>query len=200
MPGTNSFSEVSYTLTDLLVARYDFNAGTYGNPVALSNGQMAEIEVEADNDQLRGYGAKTRLLSVNVGAKVVIGQGGIDIAALVIMAGVSTQTSGTTPNRVRTVDFSAGGAGMPYFGMIGVAATDDGGYAVIGLQAVKLNSFPKFTLDGKENKFNVSETEGYAVPVGGYLQRIKGLETRSDWTAPTSGANFLAFFSTPAKG
>ena len=198
MPGINSFGEVSYTLTDLLVARFDFNAGTYGNPVALSNGQMAEIEVEADNDQLRGYGQKTRLLSVNVGAKVMIGQGGIDIAALVIMAGVSTQTSGTTPNRVRTVDFSAGGAGLPYFGMIGVAATDDGGYAAVGLKAVKLNSFPKFTLDGKENKFNMSETEGYAVPVSSRLHRIKFFETASDWTAPTTGANFLAFFSTPA--
>ena len=127
MPGTHSFGEVSYTLTDLLVARYDFTAGTYGTPVALADGQMLKIEHEADNDQLRGYGQKTRLLTVTVGAKITLGQGGVDMAAMVIIAGVSTATSGTAPNRVRSVDFPAGGAGLPYWGVIGVAATDDGG-------------------------------------------------------------------------
>lgn len=198
MPGTHSFGEISYTLTDLLVARYDFTAGTYGTPVALADGQMMAVEPEADTDQLRGYGQKTRVLSVPVGAKITLGQGGVDIAALVVIAGVSTQTSGTTPNRVRTVDMTAGGSGLPYFGVIGVAATDDGGYAVIGLQAVKLDAFPKFTISGTENKFNLSETTGYAVPVSSKLQRIKFFESAAGWTAPASGANFAAFFSTPA--
>jgi hypothetical protein len=195
MPGTHSFGEVSYTLTDLLVARYDFTAGTYGTPVALADGQMLKIEHEADNDQLRGYGQKTRLLTVTVGAKITLGQGGVDMAAMVIIAGVSTATSGTAPNRVRSVDFPAGGAGLPYWGVIGVAATDDGGYAVVGLQACKLNSQPVFTLDGNENKFNLSETEGYAVPVNSKLTRIKFYETASTFTAPTSGATFLAHFT-----
>lgn len=198
MPGTHSFGEISYTLTDLLVARYDFTAGTYGTPVALADGQMMAVEPEADTDQLRGYGQKTRVLSVPVGAKITLGQGGVDIAALVVIAGVSTQTSGTTPNRVRTVDMTAGGSGLPYFGVIGVVATDDGGYAVIGLQAVKLDTFPKFTISGTENKFNLSETAGYAVPVSSKLQRIKFFESAAGWTAPASGANFAAFFSTPA--
>ena len=95
---------------------------------------------------------------------------------------------------VRTFAARRGVSGT-YTGVIGVAATDDGGYAVVGLQACKLNSQPVFTLDGNENKFNLSETEGYAVPVNSKLTRIKFYETASTFTAPTSGANFLAHFT-----
>jgi hypothetical protein len=166
---------------------------------SLAVGQTVEIEPEADNDQLRGYGVKTALLSVIVGAKTKIGMGGVDISVLAILAGVSNYTSGLTPNQKRRTRFGAGGGGLPYFGLIGVTATDDGGYMALGLQCNKLNTFPKYTLDGKENKFNLSETEAYAVPVNissvAYLMTGRTFETPGDWTAPTDAASFLAFFT-----
>lgn len=199
MPGTSEFGEISYTLTDCLISPYNKVANTFGAVTSLAVGQTVEIEPEADNDQLRGYGVKSALLSVIVGAKLKVGMGGVDISALAAMAGVSNYTSGLTPNQKRRTRFGAGGGGLPYFGLIGVTATDDGGYMACGLQACKLNTYPKYTLDGKENKFNMSETEGYAIPIniGGvaYLMTGRTFETPGDWTAPTDAASFLAFFS-----
>lgn len=199
MPGSTEFAEISYTLTDCIVAAYNKTANTYGVPAALANGQIVEIEAEADNDQLRGYGKKTALLSVAVGAKIKVGAGGVDSNVVAIWSGSTNATSGTTPNQVRTMKFPAGGAGLPYWGIIGTAATDDGGLKIIGLQCCKLDTHPKYTLDGKENKFNVSETDGYAIPIDissvSYLMVVKDVETASAWVAPLVGANFLNFFT-----
>lgn len=199
MPGTREFAELSYTLTDCIVAAYNKTANSYSTPIALADGQMIEIEAEADTDQLRSYGKKKALLTVTIGAKIKVGAGGVDFDAFAVMTGMSNYTSGLTPNQKRTTRVSAGGAGLPYFGVIGVSATDDGGLAAVGLQCCKLNAFPKFMLDGNENKFNMSETEGYAVPVAvsgnDELMQIETYELAANWTAPNSGANFLTFFS-----
>lgn len=199
MPGTPEFAEISYVLTDVLVAAYNKTANTYSVPASLANGQTVTIEPEADNDKLRGYGAYTAGLSVVTGAKVTVGYGGVDMSIMAIMAGVNNSTSGSAPNQHRTTRWAAGGGGLPYFGLIGTAATDDGGILVVGCQAVKLDTFPTYTLDGKENKFNINETNGYAFPVAvsgtSYVMVTKMIESASGWVAPTSGANFLAFFT-----
>lgn len=199
MPGVPEFAEISYVLTDCIVAAYNKPANTYSTPEALANGQKVVIEPEADNDKLRGYGAYTAGLSVVTGAKVTVGYGGVDINVMSIMAGMSDTSSGTAPNRVRVNRWAAGGSGLPYFGLIGTAATDDGGLLVVGCQAVKLNTFPTYTLDGSENKFNVNETDGYAFPVAisgtSYVMVTRLIETASTWVAPTTGATFLSFFT-----
>jgi hypothetical protein len=199
MPGSPEFAEISYVLTDCIVAAYNKFANTYSTPAALANGQKVVIEAEADNDKLRGYGAYTAGLSVITGAKVVMGYGGVDVSIMTIIAGVSDSSSGSTPNRVRRNLWAAGGAGLPYFGLIGTAATDDGGLLVVGCQAVKLNTFPTYTLDGSENKFNINETDGYAFPVAisgtSYVMVARLIETASTWVAPTTGGAFLSFFT-----
>lgn len=198
MPGTHSFAEIGYSLTDLIVAKYSKTEDLYETPIALADGQTMDVDPENDTDQLRGYGVKTALLSINVGAKITLGQGGMHTQALQAITGAVTNTSGTTPNRVVTINFPAGGAGLPYWGAIGVMATDDGGLIVVGLRAIKLDKYPKITLDGKENKFNVPESDGYAIPISSLCIREKRYETASDWTAPTTGADFKAFFTTPS--
>lgn len=199
MPGTSEFAEISYTLTDCIVAAYNKTANTYGVPAALANGQLVEIEPEADNDEMRGYGKKTALLSVVTSAKIKISAGGVDSNVIAILNGSTNATSGTTPNQVRTMKFPAGGAGLPYFGLIGTAATDDGGLKIVGLQCCKMDTHVKYTVDGKENKFNVSETDGKAIPIDissvSYLLVTKDVETASAWVAPLVGANFLNFFT-----
>ena len=200
MPGTFQFAEVSYTLTDCIVAAYNKTANTYSTVDSLASGHMVDIEFESDNDTLAGYGVNTALLSVVKGANLTFGAGGMDMSVMAIVSGWSNTTSGTTPNQVRKTRLVAGGAGLPYFGLIGVAATDDGGRAVVGLRCCKLDTWPKFTMDGKENKFNVSETSGKAIPVAIStildVGSVKFYETTSDWTAPTDAAGFLAFFLT----
>jgi len=199
VPGTREFAEIAYTLTDCIVAAYSKTLNSYSTPIALADGQMIEIEPEADNDKLPSYGVTGALLSVLRGAKVKLGAGGVDFDAFAAMTGMSNYTSGLTPNQKRTTRVRAGGSGLPYFGVIGVAPTDDGGLEAVGLQCVKLDAFPKFTLDGKANKFNMSETDGYAIPIAVAsvleLIQIESYEQASMWTAPATGANFLAFFT-----
>lgn len=192
---SREFGEVAYTLSNLIVATYNYDANTYGTPATVADGQMLVSEPEADNDKLRGYGKYTRGLSVVIGAKVRTKFGGVDFSILPIIIGSTNSTSGSDPNFVRTTDIAAGGAGLPYFGVIGTAPTDDGGLAVIGLQAVKLDTVPSWTMDGERNKFNLSEAMGYAFPISNRLQRVRTYKTASDFVAPTSGANFLAFFA-----
>lgn len=199
MPGTREFGEVQYTLTDVIVAAYDKSADTYGTPAALAGGQIVDVEPEADTDELRAWGYIEEVLAVNIAAKVSFGAGGVDRSVLAIVNGVANATSGSGDTQHATTRFVAGGAGMPYFGLIGVGATTDGGVAVVGLPAVKLNSFMKFMLDGKENKFNTSEVEGRAIPIllgaNAQLMVVKSIRTVAAWVAPTSGANFKAFFA-----
>lgn len=199
MPGSIEFSENSYTLVDVIVAAYNKTANTYGTPAALAQGQIVEVEPQADNDQLRGYGVITALLSVITSAKIKVGAGGVDSNVMAILGGITNATSGSGSNQVRVQKWNAGGSGLPYFGMIGVAATDDGGYKIIGLQCCKLDAFPKYTLDGKENKFNLSETDGMAIPVAistvSQLIIARDVQAASDWVAPLVGANFLTYFT-----
>ena len=195
MPGTKQFAYVSYTLTDCLVARYDIVANTYSNPQYLYSGQTVVVEPEADNDELRGYGVKTALLSVITGGKISVGAGGIDFNALQEMCGSSNATSGSAPSQFRHTTFSAGGGGLPYFGLIGLAATDDGGYDMIGVPCAKLDTFPKISADGKENKFNMSETSGKFIPISGTAFYIKGFQASSGWVAPITGTQFKALFT-----
>lgn len=198
MPGTSEFAEIAYTLSDCIVASYNPTANTYGTPAALAHGQMVEVEPEADQDKLRSYGAYARGLSVMIGAKLKVKHGGIDFNVLAIWTGMSNYTSGLTPNQVRTSDVDAGGAGMGRFGLIGVAETDDGGRIAVGLRNCLLDAFPKWTLDGESNKFFIGDMSGYAFAVSGLLIRAKTYETASGWTAPTTGADFLSFFTSPA--
>lgn len=199
MPGTRESNEVVYTLTDIVVAAYDKVADTYGTPAAVAGGQMVMSEPEADNDQLRSYGYVDELLSVVIGSKVTLGFGGVDRSVLAILSGVSNSTSGSGNTEHATSRYSAGGSGLPYFGMIGVGATTDGGVCVVGLPCAKLNQHPTFTLDGKENKFLLNEVEGYAVPISvsnvPQIMVVKAIRTAAAWVAPASGANFKSFFA-----
>jgi hypothetical protein len=196
-----AFAEVSYTLSKLAVAAYNITANTYGTPATLALGQEMDVDSEADNDKLASYGRNIRLLSVIKGGVIKLGTGGISFAGLVIVAGITSAESGSTPNQARKATFPAGGAGLPYFGAIGESPTDDGGIEVVGLQACKLDKYPSRKYDGKTNKFNMTDTDGSFVPVDiagvAVAMVIRTYETASDWTTPTTGPGFLAFFTSP---
>jgi hypothetical protein len=200
MPGTHDFGEVAYTLTDLLVAAYDPVADTYSTPISVADGQMLTSEPESDNDKMRGYGKITRLLSVPIGTKISIKAGGLDYDALAAIAGVTNVVSGTVGSYIRRSLFPAGGRGLPYFGVIGVAATDDEGVAVIGHRMVKLDVLPKIDFNGETNKFIVYETAGYSAIPSAYtdLFVMKTYEDSTDFTAPTTGGNFKTWFAAEA--
>jgi hypothetical protein len=185
------------------VFSYNITTDTYGTPAGWAGGQMFMAEPEADNDQLREYSVKTRLLSVTVGSKGKVKGGGLDFSSVNILCGSPFGEYYSEPNRTRIMDDVAGGAGLPYFGALAVSATDDGGIYVQGLRCMKLNVLPAITHDGEQNKFSISEVEAYAIPrptlIGAstlqVLRRHKVFEREANWTAPASGAAFKSFFT-----
>lgn len=199
MPGTFEFGEKIYTLTDIFASRYDITGNTYNVVQTCAAAQQIKVEAEADNDKLSGSGAYLALLSVIRGAKVNFGQGAIDRSVFTEITGASNATSNSAPSQIARMRLQAGGSGLPYFGIIGTGPTDDGGLFAVGLQCVKLDTFPAFTLDGKTNKFNMAETGGYAVAVlvsgSNDLIHTKVYQLASSFVAPASAANFLAFFT-----
>jgi hypothetical protein len=201
--GAQEFGEVIYLCTNIIVASYNSVTDTFGTPISLAVGQMLTVEPEADTDQLRTYGVVGDVLSVPTGAKITLGAGAIDRDALGAIGGAANYTSGLTPNRVVTTDWKMGEDGeLPYFGAIGTARGTNGVLVAVGIQKAKLNVQPKYTLDGKENKFNLLEIEGYAAPVERSNiwmgVRTKTYETASDFTAPADATAFKAFFTSPA--
>ena len=194
MTGTPEFGELSYTLTDLLIAQLNAD-DTNDSPISVANGQMYVSEPEHDTDKLRGYGQYTAGLSVPIGSKVNFKMGGVDYSVLEAMGAVTISGSGTTPNQVNTIDVPAGGAGLGYFSVIGKVAATNGAIAVIGHRKVLLDVVPKITADGEANKFNISEAAGYSFPMSDKLFRVKTFETASDFVTPADGTAFAAFFS-----
>lgn len=190
------FGEVLYSLNEVLVVSYDIVADTYGTPAGLEGDQEFEVDPQTDTDTLRDSGKMVRKLAITVGANIKIAAGGFDWNVLAILFDAATSTSGGTPNQVRTITYP--NKSLPYFGAMGVAETDDGGVAVVGLRCAKLQKRAKYMFDGKTNKFMINDDlNGEALFVGDVLEEVKGYETKADWTAakPTDGAGFKAFFS-----
>ena len=119
----------------------------------------------------------------------------IDLDAYTVLCGVTPNETGLSGNRIKTIDFTAGGRGLGYFGAIGVLATDDDGLCVVGHEAILLDNIPALTADGEKNSFNLSEANGYSFPQT-VLRRVKVYEDATDWTAPIDGTAFKAFFTT----
>lgn len=197
MAGERQFGELAYTLKSLIVASYNPVTDTYGTPEVVADGQLIVGEPESDTDKLRGYGVYTAGLSVAIGAKVSFKAGGIDFSALQIITGITNSVSGASGSQIRRAKFTAGGNGLPYFGVIGVGAIDGGGVAVIGFPKVMLDMYPKYELNGETNKFNIWETAGYAfTPQGStFFYVLEQHETSATWEAPADGTEFKAFMT-----
>jgi hypothetical protein len=172
------FADVVYTLTNLVVARLKADLTYDVVSRALGLGNQLSFSVKADNDQLRSYGMVARLLTILTNAEGMLSAGAVEADVLWILTGHNTTSSGSAPNRVGTVDVLAGGSGLPYFGVVGAFASEDGANALIGLRRAMLDTFPEWTVE--ENKFRVAETKFTAIPIdttSRKLHRIKRNET-----------------------
>ncbi len=187
-----SYGDVIYNITAMYVAALQAD-NTYGTPALVEYGQEFPIDYEADNDDLSGYGMTVELLSVIRKGTATFKNGSFNIASKTIITGTSESTSGTTPNQIGTTDFQAGGAGLPYFGLV-VAGASTLGNIVAGYPKCKLETIPKFNI--MENKFVIGEAKiGMIAPSTTIrkFQRIKRYETI---TAPPSDASgFDTFFT-----
>lgn len=178
-----------YTITGIRVARWD---GTnYGTVVSLAEGQNLQFEPQADTDDKKSYGAVTRLLTVFTHVTFTIGIGLIQADALWAMTGLAQSLSGSGATASQRLGFDTGGAGLPYFGVIGNFASDDLGDVVVGLPRCKLDAIPALSSD--QNQFILPESGGRGIVNSLSSTPNRGLFIDQNKVATTI-ADFDAFF------
>lgn len=155
---TRGFSEVVFTLVDVRIAAYNILADTFGTAIVVPEPQTYEVTPEADNDSIKATGKLTHLLSVLTHVSFKMSTAGIPFEALAIMSGASTNSSPTTQ---KTSKQSAGGAGMPYFGIVGKLVGEQGDDLHLGLPVCKLDKSPGWKAE--QNKFLIGECAGKAI-------------------------------------
>ncbi len=168
------FASVVFTITNIRVARLRAD-GTY-DPVSysLQYGSEMSFEVEADTDQIKSYGMIVALLSIVTSLAGTLKQAAIDPPGLNIMVAVDDTSTGSTPNRVATADFLAGGAGLPYFGAAGDFAAENGANAHLGLRKMKLDTMPGWMVE--QNKFRLDEVKFRAIPIDTTTRKMHRLK------------------------
>lgn len=173
------FGEVVFTLVDLKVGTYNIVSDALGAAVDLPEAQMLEITINADTDMIKAEGKRTHSLTVITEAAFKLSSAGIPWDALVVMTGVSSSESLTTPNQVRRSRLSAGGRGFPYFWVAGKMIDEVTGDKHVGLAVCKLNTFPAWKIE--QNKFVIPEVDGVAQQRdGGYLLYSLDHETEAN--------------------
>lgn len=185
-----TFGEVVYSIQDIWVASLSA-AGTYGTPVKLDYPQKVEFKPAADTDMLKAGGMGVELLTVPTHVEGTIGLGALDLDGIAVLIGQSATTSGTTPNQQRTLIVVAGGAGLPYWGMIGRMASPGGADKLIGLPKCMLDNPPQFMAE--QNKFALPETGFKSVAASSSTGKLLYIQDRE--TAATGTPNFGTFFA-----
>lgn len=185
------FGDVVINLTDLIVAPLLAN-GTYGGYAQVVYHSKLSFEGVADNDILKSGGLVVEALTVPTHYEGEIEQGAVDATGLYVMTGTTTDSSGSTPNRVATTDFLLGGNGLPYFGVIGMYAGLNGSNALIGLRKVLLDKLPGWVMD-EQNRFRISNVAFKAFAINATTR--KATRWRRYETANISVTDFNAFFA-----
>lgn len=186
------YGEVIYNISAMYVAALQAD-DTFGTPAHIDYGQELVWEFEADTDELSGYGLTVELLAVIRKAMTTLKQGSFSSDARTILTGISQNTSGSTPNQVTTMDVTAGGRGLPYFGIV-FQGESVLGNVIGGAPKCMLETFPK--LGVSENKFTIHEAKLNAIAPSTTIRkpfRLKRYETAG--TIPSDASGFDTFFS-----
>ena len=178
-----------YTLTDIRVARWD--GSNYGTVVSLAEGMALQFEPQADTDNKKSYGLMRRLLTVFTHVNFTLGVGLLQADAIWVVTGVAVSTSGSGASLTQRLGFDAGGGGLPYFGVVGNFASDDGGDVVMGIPLNKLDKIPSLSSD--QNQFILPESAGRGIANSASSTPRRALFIDQNKVAQTI-SNFDAFF------
>lgn len=182
------------SLYEIIVAKTNSDATSYEDPIQLDLDQMFTVTPVHDTDTQRDSGGVRNLLSVFTHAEVTIQAGGIPFLAMVMMMGSNTSTSGNIVSISKPT-----GLNNPYFGAVGVAPMEDGGYLGVGVMKIQLTADPVYTLDGNTNAFLQSEVSALAGkrPSDNLVFVSKLYDDLAAWQAdkPADGAAMLAYMS-----
>jgi hypothetical protein len=149
------FGDVVFNITDIRVTPMLANGTYLTTSFSLDLGSEMSFSPEHDQDTIKAYGMFTNRLSILTNVKGMLKQAAMDAAALWAMTGVGTSTSGVTPNQVATATLLGGGSGLPYFGVVGSFAAENGANVLVGLYKCQLDTLPQWTVE--QNKFRITE-------------------------------------------
>ena len=186
------FGDVIYNISGMYVAALQSD-NTFGEPAFVEYGQDYSWDYEADTDEIMSYGQIVETLAIIKKATGTMKEASLNMASKSIMTGTSESESGTSPNKIATIDFQTGGAGLPYFGII-VAGSSVAGNVLAGFPKCKLQTIPSFKIE--QNKFRLGEAKVDMLPPSSLIRKVSRIR-RNETAAsiPTTGAGFDAFFA-----
>ena len=132
------YGDVIYNITSMYVAALQSD-NSYGTPSYIDYGQQLSWEYESDEDEIKSYGQIVEKLTIPIKATGTFMQASMDLASFAILTSNSASESGSTPNRLKTVDILVGGAGLPYFGIVAAFAAPSGANMLAGFPKAKLS-------------------------------------------------------------
>lgn len=150
-----------FGINDCKVATNNLN-GTFGSAVDIPSVQMMTVAVQTTSAKLRGDDSDTAVMARLNGAEIQVRHGSISQAALEVMFGVNSTSSGTTPNRYKRLVF-IGGTGNPYFAICGKANAAEGA-GDVHLFLPKSKNMSGFTVRVEDGAFSIPEYTISAVP------------------------------------
>lgn len=122
--GFDSYGAPQFGLRDVQVAVWNGD-GTYGTAVDVPSVQMMGAILKIISAQLEGDDQITATAARAVSGETRLRFGSVSIAALEVMLGNTSVTSGASPNRQDALTVE-GGDNMPYFGICGKALAEEG--------------------------------------------------------------------------
>lgn len=146
-----NYADHVFNLTDLVVASILANGNINTVSIRFGEGSKLTFQVKSDGDMIKAYGMASRKATIPTHIEGEIEFASFDKDAYAVVTGITAVEAGLTPNRIGTMKFLGGGAGLPYFAMVGAMAADDGGNEHVGLYKVKLDSLPEY--NSEMNKY-----------------------------------------------
>ena len=187
-----SYGDVIYNITAMYVAALASD-NSFGTPALIEYGKDFSWEYAADTDEIKSYGMIVDTLAIITKATGTLKEGSLNMDSKSIMTATSESTAGSTPNQITTIDFRAGGGGLPYFGLV-IAGASVIGNIVAGFPKCKLETIPSFTIE--QNKFRMGEAKVNMLPPSTTIRKLSRILRYETVTAPpTDASGFDTFFS-----
>lgn len=179
-----------FGVNDAKIAKW-LGDGSYGTPVDVMSVRVLSFQLNTVNAQLEGDDQITdthaRLISGTVGLTF----GGANSEVLSVILDKTVGSSGTTPNRARTIDIT--GQNMPYFGLVGKIDSTRGGDMHIFVPMLKV--MEGFSLNFTYGEYVIPELTCTAIIDDNFqnaddesvLAYLRWHETRTPITFPPVG-------------
>lgn len=151
-------TRLPYGLRDIKVATLD-NAGVKGSLVDLPNAQTLEFEEQTETQTLRGDDTVVAQRTTVSAVAWTLEAGGIAFEAMVIIAGGTVSSTGTTPTVVKSW-VRLGTDAYPDFYLSGLALSESGGDHVTKIHRAKATQISGSHTD---QEFWVSHAEGTGI-------------------------------------